>query len=104
MLPLHLKPGTASGTWAGSRASTRARPRYERVYGCGTYASTAYRSWLWDRVRPMLEARGFAVAGHRGPAGVEPSGRAPRTAGGRPAACAPRRQPALGAVSGCSAS
>ncbi|MBD8077896.1 Rv2578c family radical SAM protein [Cellulosimicrobium arenosum] len=72
VLPLHLKPGTREWfmTWLG-REHPHLVAGYDRVYGRGTYASTAYRSWLWDRVRPMLEARGFAVPGHRGPVGVE---------------------------------
>src|SRR5690606_38123970 len=72
VLPLHLKPGTREWYmgWL-AREPPRPVPGYERVYARGTYASTAYRSWLWDRVRPLLEARGFAVSGHRGPAGVE---------------------------------
>ncbi|TWG87402.1 intein, partial [Cellulosimicrobium cellulans J34] len=70
VLPLHLKPGTREWYmgWL-AREHPRLVPGYERVYARGTYASTAYRSWLWDRVRPLLEARGFAVSGHRGPAG-----------------------------------
>lgn len=72
VLPLHLKPGTREWYmgWL-AREHPQLVPGYERVYARGTYASKAYRSWLWDRVRPMLEARGFAVSGHRGPAGVE---------------------------------
>lgn len=71
VLPLHLKPGTREWYmgWL-AREHPQLVPGYERVYARGTYASKAYRSWLWDRVRPMLEARGFAVSGHRGPAGV----------------------------------
>ncbi|WP_455606220.1 Rv2578c family radical SAM protein, partial [Cellulosimicrobium funkei] len=58
VLPLHLKPGTREWYmgWL-AREHPRLVPGYERVYARGTYASTAYRSWLWDRVRPMLEAR-----------------------------------------------
>ncbi|MBN0039954.1 Rv2578c family radical SAM protein [Cellulosimicrobium cellulans] len=72
VLPLHLKPGTREWYmgWL-AREHPQLVPGYERVYARGTYASKAYRSWLWDRVRPMLQARGFAVSGHRGPAGVE---------------------------------
>ncbi|WP_251150908.1 Rv2578c family radical SAM protein [Cellulosimicrobium sp. Marseille-Q4280] len=72
VLPLHLKPGTREWfmSWL-AREHPRLVPGYERVYERGTYASKAYRSWLWDRVRPMLETRGFAVSGHRGPSGVE---------------------------------
>lgn len=72
VLPLHLKPGTREWfmSWL-AREHPRLVPGYERVYGRGTYASTAYRSWLWDRVRPMLEVRGFGVSGRRAPAGVE---------------------------------
>ncbi len=72
VLPLHLKPGTREWYlgWL-AREHPQLVPGYERVYARGAYASKAYRSWLWDRVRPMLEARGFAVSGHRGPAGVE---------------------------------
>ncbi|WP_353709328.1 Rv2578c family radical SAM protein [Cellulosimicrobium sp. ES-005] len=72
VLPLHLKPGTREWYlgWL-AREHPQLVPGYERVYARGAYASKAYRSWLWDRVRPMLEARGFSVSGHRGPAGVE---------------------------------
>ncbi|MCB7137596.1 Rv2578c family radical SAM protein [Cellulosimicrobium marinum] len=71
VLPLHLKPGTREWYLAWlAREHPHLLPGYERVYGRGSHATKAYRSWLWDRVRPLLVARGFAVSGHRAPAGV----------------------------------
>ncbi|MBD7998791.1 intein-containing Rv2578c family radical SAM protein [Oerskovia gallyi] len=66
VLPLFLKPGTREWFMAWLRRDHPERVSgYERVYAGGSYASRAYRDWLWDRVRPLLVERGFASAGHR---------------------------------------
>lgn len=66
VLPLFLKPGTREWFMAWLRRDHPERVAgYERVYAGGSYASRAYRDWLWARVRPLLVERGFASAGHR---------------------------------------
>ncbi|PZR52738.1 radical SAM protein [Xylanimonas oleitrophica] len=71
VLPLHLKPGTREWylQWLG-REHPHLLAGYERVFPRGTYAITAYRQWLWERVRPLLEERGFASSGHRARSGA----------------------------------
>jgi DNA repair photolyase len=76
VVPLHLKPGTRDWylDWL-EREHPRAVPGYRRVFR-GTYAHAEYRAWLWERVRPLLEERGFAGSGHR------ESGHGPRARSG----------------------
>jgi len=71
VVPLHLKPGTREWylQWL-EREQPRAVAGYGRVYARGTYALEAYRQWLWDRVEPLLEERGFRSSGHRARSGA----------------------------------
>jgi DNA repair photolyase len=82
VLPLHLKPGTREWylQWL-EREHPHLVAGYGRVYARGTHALKAYRDWLWERVRPLLEERGFGSSGHRARSGAtgryrnEPSAR-----------------------------
>jgi DNA repair photolyase len=71
VVPLHLKPGTREWylQWL-EREHPRAVPGYRRVFARGTYALEAYRQWLWDRVEPLLDERGFGSSGHRARSGA----------------------------------
>ncbi len=66
VLPLHLKPGTREWylDWL-EREHPHLRAGYGRVFPRGTYAVKGYQQWLWDRVHPLLEERGFGSSGHR---------------------------------------
>jgi DNA repair photolyase len=69
VLPLHLRPGAREWFMAWLSAD---RPdlitEYERLYARGSYVSRAYRDWLADRVRPLLERHGLAASDQpRGP-------------------------------------
>lgn len=71
VVPLHLKPGTREWylQWL-EQEHPRAVAGYGRVFARGTYALQAYRQWLWDRVQPLLEERGFGSSGHRARSGA----------------------------------
>ncbi|WP_344249947.1 intein-containing Rv2578c family radical SAM protein [Isoptericola hypogeus] len=71
VVPLHLKPGTREWylQWL-ERDHPRVVAGYERVFARGTYALEAYRQWLWDRVQPLLDERGFGSSGHRARSGA----------------------------------
>jgi len=71
VVPLHLKPGTREWylEWL-EREHPRAVAGYGRVFARGTYALEAYRQWLWDRVEPLLDERGFGSSGHRARSGA----------------------------------
>ncbi|QAY69672.1 Rv2578c family radical SAM protein [Xylanimonas protaetiae] len=70
VLPLHLKPGTREWYLAWlEREHPHLVAGYGRVYA-RTYALKAYREWLWERVRPLLEERGFGSSGHRSRSGA----------------------------------
>ncbi|WP_265521287.1 Rv2578c family radical SAM protein [Oerskovia flava] len=82
VLPLHLKAGTREWymQWLADDYPHLVAC-YERVYARGAHASGAYRAWLWDRVRPMLEARGLSTAEHRAAAASGGAGGAAEPAG-----------------------
>ncbi len=71
VIPLHLKPGTREWylQWL-ERDHPDLVAGYGRVFGRGTYALKAYRSWLWERVQPLLHERGFGSSGHRARSGA----------------------------------
>lgn len=71
VLPLHLKPGTREWylQWL-EREHPHLVAGYGRVYARGTHSIKAYRDWLWERVRPLLEERGFGSSGHRARSGA----------------------------------
>ncbi len=60
VIAAHLRPWVRDWylEWLGGH-----RPelvgRYRRLYGRGSYAPTAYRTWLAERVRPLLRAHGL---------------------------------------------
>ncbi|WP_159796899.1 intein-containing Rv2578c family radical SAM protein [Puerhibacterium puerhi] len=66
VIPLHLKPGTREWylQWL-ERDHPRLVAGYGRVFGRGTYSIKAYQEWLWERVKPLLDERGFGSSGHR---------------------------------------
>ncbi|WP_125778160.1 intein-containing Rv2578c family radical SAM protein [Antribacter gilvus] len=66
VIPLHLRPGTREWYlgWL-EREHPRLVAGYGRVYGRGAYAHKGYRDWLWARVQPLLDERGFGSSGHR---------------------------------------
>ncbi|WP_277210127.1 Rv2578c family radical SAM protein [Isoptericola croceus] len=102
VVPLHLKPGTREWylQWL-ERDHPHLVAGYGRVFARGTYALKGYREWLWNRVRPLLDERGFGVSGHRSGSGA--TGRAgelrPHDEGDYPAG-AMVEPPAGGAVVG----
>jgi DNA repair photolyase len=71
VIPLHLKPGTRE--WY-LRWLARDHPHrvagYERLFARGTYPLAGYRDWLWERVQPLLDERGFGRSGHRAGSGA----------------------------------
>lgn len=71
VVPLHLKPGTREWylQWL-QQDHPHLVAGYERVFTRGTYALKAYREWLWERVRPLLDERGFGRSGHRSGSGA----------------------------------
>ena len=71
VVPLHLKPGTREWylQWL-EQEHPHAVAGYGRVFARGTYALEAYRQWLWDRVEPLLDERGFGSSGHRARSGA----------------------------------
>lgn len=100
---LHLRPGARDWflAWLG-REHPELVPKYQVLYGQGSYASGEYREWLTGRVRRLRRKHGFIERGSaRGPGapgerhedgqrGEQPSGRwtlrsdpAERTAGPR---------------------
>lgn len=100
---LHLRPGARDWflAWLG-REYPELVPKYQVLYGQGSYASGEYREWLTGRVRRLRRKHGFIERGSaRGPGtpgeqhgdgwrGEQPSGRwtlrsdpAERTAGPR---------------------
>jgi DNA repair photolyase len=66
VVPLNLKPGTREWylQWL-ARDHPHLVDGYGRVFARGAYPLTGYRDWLWERVQPLLEERGFAGSGHR---------------------------------------
>jgi DNA repair photolyase len=71
VIPLHLKPGTREWymQWL-ARDHPELVDGYGRVFARGTYALEAYRTWLWERVQPLLHERGFGSSGHRARSGA----------------------------------
>ena len=71
VIPLHLKPGTREWylQWL-EREHPDLVAGYGRIFARGTYALKAYREWLWERVQPLLDERGFGSSGHRARSGA----------------------------------
>lgn len=60
VLALHLRPGAREWflAWLG-REHPGLVPRYQQLYGRGAYVPAHYRSWLAERVRPLLARHGL---------------------------------------------
>jgi DNA repair photolyase len=60
VIPLHLRPGAREWFMAWLRAAhPELVPRYERMYARRAYVSDEYRTWLAQRVAPLLARHGL---------------------------------------------
>jgi DNA repair photolyase len=60
VIPLHLRPGAREWFMAWlARDHPELVPRYERLYARRAYVPTEYRTWLAQRVAPLLAAHGL---------------------------------------------
>ena len=60
VIPLHLRPGAREWFMAWLRgAHPELVPRYERMYARRAYVSAEYRTWLAQRVAPLLARHGL---------------------------------------------
>ena len=60
VIPLHLRPGAREWFMAWLRAAhPELVPRYERMYARRAYVSPEYRTWLAQRVAPLLARHGL---------------------------------------------
>ncbi|MDT0277048.1 intein-containing Rv2578c family radical SAM protein [Blastococcus goldschmidtiae] len=60
VIPLHLRPGAREWFMAWLRtAHPGLVPRYERMYARRAYVSAEYRTWLAQRVAPLLARHGL---------------------------------------------
>lgn len=84
VIPLHLRPGTREWylQWL-EREHPDLVAGYGRVFARGAYAHKGYRDWLWERVQPLLEERGFGSSGHRRRGGAAYPDRVQGRTGGR---------------------
>jgi DNA repair photolyase len=66
VLALHLRPGAREWyrAWL-AREYPDLVPRYDRIYGRGSYANKAYREWLARRVGPLVRKHGLHRSRHR---------------------------------------
>ncbi len=60
VIPLHLRPGSREWylRWLQQHRPDLV-PRYRRLYASGAYAHQRYRTWLHERVRPLLRKHGM---------------------------------------------
>jgi DNA repair photolyase len=60
VIPLHLRPGAREWfmTWLG-RAHPHLVSHYQRLYARRAYVPAEYRTWLTERVRPLLARHGL---------------------------------------------
>jgi DNA repair photolyase len=60
VIPLHLRPGAREWfmAWLG-RAHPELVPRYEQLYARRAYVPAEYRTWLAQRVSPLLAKHGL---------------------------------------------
>jgi len=72
VLPMHLRGSVKPWflRWLAQEHPELA-PRYRRLYGRGAYVPVEYKSWLWARVRPLLEAHGFDKRAERQAEGAQ---------------------------------
>ncbi|MEJ5915779.1 Rv2578c family radical SAM protein [Pseudokineococcus sp. 1T1Z-3] len=60
VLPLHLRPGAREWFLAWLESThPRLVPRYHRLYGRGAYVPAHYRTWLAERLAPLLARHGL---------------------------------------------
>ena len=60
VIPLHLRPGAREWFMAWlSRAHPELVPRYQQLYGRRAYVPAEYRTWLSQRVAPLLTRHGL---------------------------------------------
>jgi DNA repair photolyase len=60
VIPLHLRPGAREWFMAWlARAHPELVPRYERLYARRAYVPAEYRTWLAQRVTPLLAKHGL---------------------------------------------
>jgi DNA repair photolyase len=60
VIPLHLRPGAREWFMAWlSRAHPELVPRYQQLYARRAYVSAEYRTWLAQRVAPLLATHGL---------------------------------------------
>jgi DNA repair photolyase len=60
VIPLHLRPGAREWFMAWlSRAHPELVPRYEQLYARRAYVPAEYRTWLAQRVAPLLATHGL---------------------------------------------
>jgi DNA repair photolyase len=81
VMALHLRPGAREWflAWLARERPGLVR-RYRRLYRAGSYAAPEYRSWLADRVRPLLARHRLASAADVRPAnGADDAGSDTRT-------------------------
>ncbi|QJU54541.1 Rv2578c family radical SAM protein [Herbiconiux sp. KACC 21604] len=74
---LYLKPGVKQWflAWLG-REHPELLPAYSRLYGTSVYAPPEYRSWLGERMRPLLRKHRLAEGRESSIGGLLPPGRA----------------------------
>lgn len=94
VVPLHLRPGAREWFLAWlAREHPALVPRYRDLYGRGAYVPAAYRTWLSERLAPVLERHGLAGRGgalRRPDEVVDDGGGASFPTGSMPTARAPR--------------
>ena len=68
---LHLKPGVRQWylAWLHERYPQH-EPAYRRLYADGPYAPKTYRTWLADRMRPLVRRHGLTLGSVAQTAGV----------------------------------
>jgi DNA repair photolyase len=101
VIPLHLRPGAREWFMAWLRADhPELVPRYERMYARRAYVSAEYRTWLAQRVAPLLARHGLdrQSGGARGADGTLITGgpgddEVGFPAGSLPATCLPGVRP-----------
>jgi DNA repair photolyase len=76
VVPLHLRPGAREWFTAWlAREQPALVPRYRQLYRGGAYVPAEYRSWLAERVAPLLRRHGLdRSSGGQARAGQAPSG------------------------------
>ena len=89
VIPLHLRPGAREWFMAWlARAHPELVPRYEQLYARRAYVPAEYRTWLAQRVAPLLARHGLDRQQGRARPGRSPPGcPGTRRWASRPGAC-----------------